>query len=328
MALNLYPMIFEDNYKHHIWGNVNRPEHNKVSDEEEGFSESWELSTHPNGPSVIANGDLAGKQLVNVFNENKAEILGEYADTFAEFPLLIKFLNTKTRPSVQVHPNDEQAQELEDYPYGKGELWYFLDKDQETFAVCGVKPGVTKDELKENSKNIFDYLGKYPIEKDSFFNLPPGAVHSPGEGCQFIEIQQSSDITYRIYDYDRLGKDGKPRELHLDKGIECIDLDYQPDTGDPKVLEENDHYVEAKIADQKYFEVNRVQVKDSIKESTNGGPVILIFIEGSATIEGAEDNLAVEQIETVLIPAAMDEVTIKGNCTYLKVTIPEALKAE
>lgn len=326
MSVKLYPMVFEDNYKHHIWGNVNRPEHNKVSDDEAGFSESWEISMHENGPSVIANGPFAGRKLVDVFNEYKEEILGQFSQTFDEFPILIKFLNTKTRPSVQVHPNDEQAKELEDYPYGKGELWYFTDRDAETFAVCGVKEGVTKKQLKEDSKNIFDYLEKYPVEKNSYFNLPPGTVHAPGEGCQFVEIQQSSDITYRIYDYDRLDKDGNPRELHLDKGIECISLDYKPDTGAPKVLDKCEAYVEEKIADQEYFAVNRVTVQTEKIEKTNDGPLMLVFIEGEAKVKSDGEDLSVQQIQSVFIPASIGEVKIIGNCTYLKCEIPEAIK--
>jgi mannose-6-phosphate isomerase len=194
--------------------------------------ESWEISAHPNGVCHVAGGPLDGTPLDEIVHRARAELLGaraarKYGDSF---PLLVKLVDVNSLASVQVHPNDEQAKRLEGYPWGKTEAWYIIQRAPDARFHIGLVPDVTPASFREalESGGLNQLLASSDAKPGDCILVPPGTVHAVGQGVLFLEIQQSSDITYRVYDWDRKDEHGKPRELHVDKAMQVIDFGARP----------------------------------------------------------------------------------------------------
>lgn len=194
--------------------------------------ESWEVSAHPNGISRVSGGTLDGTPLDELVQKAGADLLGprtyrKYGDNF---PLLVKLIDVNTIASVQVHPNDEQAQRLEGYPWGKTEAWYVIDRAPDAKFFIGLVPDVTPASFRESltSGTTRELLASPDVKPGDCILVPPGTVHAVGQGVLMLEIQQSSDITYRVYDWDRKDEKGKKRELHIEKALQVIDFDARP----------------------------------------------------------------------------------------------------
>ena len=219
------PFLLTPAGKDYLWGgNRLKTEFNKEIDLVP-LAETWECSTHPDGPSVIVTGRHAGKTLAELLKEHP-EYLGKHPGTEGELPVLIKFIDAKKNLSVQVHPDDDYARKYENGQLGKTEMWYVMDAAPDAQLVYGFNHDITKEQLRQSLKDgtVEKYLQKVKIQKDDVFFIEAGTVHAIGAGALIAEIQESSNLTYRLYDYNRVGKDGKLRELHIDKALAVANL--------------------------------------------------------------------------------------------------------
>ena len=218
----IYPMKLKPATKDYVWGGSRLKREWKKPAEGGVIAESWELSCHNDGMSVIENGEYAGMPLGELL-EHMPIYKGEKCEQFEFFPILIKLIDAKTNLSIQVHPSDEYALAHEGQ-YGKSEMWYIIDAEEGSGVYCGLKRAVGKDELEAALKGgkILDLLNFIPVKKGDSIYIPSGTVHAICGGLLICEVQQNSSLTYRLYDYDRVGKDGKKRELHIEKALQVV----------------------------------------------------------------------------------------------------------
>ena len=225
--MELYPLLFEPNLHPVVWGGDRLCAFKGLPPSAEPIGESWEVSAVPSSTSVVANGRYAGRSLVSVIDMAPADLLGRaVAERYhGQLPLLVKFIDAKKDLSIQVHPNDEMAQRLHG-KMGKSEMWYVIDALPGSFLYAGFKEEITPEQFREHISNntITDVLARHEVHPGDVFYLPAGRVHAIGAGILLAEVQQSSDVTYRIYDYNRPGMDGKPRELHTELAAQAIDF--------------------------------------------------------------------------------------------------------
>lgn len=293
--------------KDYLWGGRRLiTDYGKITDKEKA-AESWELSTHPDGESTVKDGKFAGMTLSEyIKNNGGAECIGSRAAGFDFFPILIKLIDAKDNLSIQVHPDDEYALRVEG-EYGKTEMWYIVDCEPDSYLYYGVNREVTKDEFRERIENntLLEILNKVPVKKGDVFFMPSGTIHAICSGILICEVQQNSNTTYRVYDYDRRGADGKPRELHIEKAIDVSQLT-------PSVIEDTkDSNVLAKC---EYFTVEKI-VCDGDAEFTvdNGCFRSLTVTDGNGTLTLNGITTSVTRGETVFIPAQTATVTLNGD---------------
>ena len=283
-------------------------------------SESWQISGVAGSETIVACGEHKEKTLNQLVKEQKEKLVGEenYKLFGNEFPLLIKFIDAKRDLSIQVHPNDEIAHK-HGKPRGKTEMWYALDCASEAKLYCGLKKKITPAEYKTMIDNdtITDALACYEVKEDDVFFIPAGRIHAIGGGCKVAEIQQTSDVTYRIYDYKRKDKDGNYRELHTEKAAESIDYTVLPNyrTAYQPVKNEG-----VQIADCPYF---TTAVYDLIEPMTLDYSeldsfVILIAVKGQGIIIADGEELDFAKGNTILLPATTGEVKVKGEIKFLE----------
>ena len=229
----MYPLKFRPILKSMVWGGEKIAPFKSISTDQHNIGESWELSGVKGNESVVANGEYAGKTISEMIREFKGSLIGKsnWEKTGEEFPLLIKFIDAKQDLSIQVHPDDELAARRHNGSKGKTEMWYVVDTDPGAHLMAGLKKAITPDEYVEevNNDTITDVLEDFSLQPGDVFFLPASRIHSIGSGSFIAEIQQTSDITYRIYDFGRLGLDGKPRELHTELAKDAIDYKVYPD---------------------------------------------------------------------------------------------------
>lgn len=308
----MYPIKFENIYYEKIWGGRDfqsfRP--NLV---EGNIGESWDVACHKNGMSVVSNGQYKGKKLDELIDLYGQKLLGNKCNS-KEFPMLVKLINSRDKLSVQVHPNDEYAEKHENQQ-GKTEAWYVVDSEPNSYLIVG-----TKDCDKETFKKAIEnnetekYLNKVNVKKGDCFLINSGLVHAICEGTIIAEIQQNSDITYRIYDY------GRPREIHVEQSLEVIDFDLNPVNLSDKKIDHLDGYSKGTLCECDYFTIEKYIVNQEVKDSSDEDRFsILTCVDGNgriATEEGFEEN--VNKGDSIFIPATMGRYTILGNVTYLK----------
>jgi len=301
----MYPLKMKPIFKDYLWGGTRLKEiYNKDIPFAIG-AESWEASVHPNGLSVIANGELAGKPL--------ADVVG------GDFPLLFKLIDARDNLSVQVHPNDDFAAKFENGSLGKTELWYVLEAEPGSQLVYGLKENVTKESFKSAIERgeVESQLQFVNVKKGDCFFIPAGLVHAIGAGILIAEIQQNSDTTYRVYDYKRVGADGKPRELHVDKSLEVIGFAGNlGDSVEPLVTKIDENIV-TKYASCEYFTFEKIEVKSSYDATVNNCE-ILFFADGEGEISGGEIVEKFSKGDTFVIPREVGNYEIRGNCVILK----------
>ena len=285
------------------------------------LAETWECSAHPNGPSIIANGEHKGKTLDALLREHP-EYLGDRVGD--ELPILIKLIDAKQRLSVQVHPDDMYARRHE-HQNGKAEMWYVLDAEPGARLVHGFSHPVTKEQLRQAvaTGTLSKHLQKVPVHKGDVFFISPGTIHAIGAGIVLAEIQENSDVTYRVYDYDRTDRDGKKRELHLDKALEILDLHMgeavkQP----PRTVHYYPGCSREVLGRCRYFETERIQVSMGFSFTvTDGSYQVLLCIDGRGGLEteGGRRPLRFAKGDCVFIPAGTGRCHVLGNTTLLKV---------
>ena len=228
----IYPFLFEPNLHTVVWGGERLCPYKGLPDASEPIGESWEVSAVKSSPSIVANGHYAGRDLISVISEQPEAILGKAVSEQyqGQLPLLVKFIDAKRDLSIQVHPDDAMAQR-EHGKMGKSEMWYIIDAKPGSYLYAGFSKSITPEEYKEHIRNntITDVLARHEVAPGDVFYLPAGRVHAIGAGIFLAEVQQSSDVTYRIYDYNRPGMDGKPRELHTELAAQALDYRVEAD---------------------------------------------------------------------------------------------------
>ncbi|MGM9759245.1 MAG: type I phosphomannose isomerase catalytic subunit [Parabacteroides sp.] len=309
----LYPFTFEPILKKIIWGGSDICPFKGITPVQEGIGESWELSHVEGNYSVVANGELKGQSLDDLIRTYGKQLLGEHVmEQFGTtFPLLIKFIDARDNLSIQVHPNDELAKERHN-SFGKTEMWYVVKAAPGATLYSGFSQQINADEYVKRVENntIMDVLQRYDVNEGDVFFLPAGRVHAIGSGCFIAEIQQTSNITYRIYDYNRKDASGKGRELHTELAKDAIDYTLYPDYRTHYKAHTN---ATVQLADCKYFTTNLIDLDTLMVRdfSALDSFVVYICMEGQASIRDNKDNeIFVHQGQTVLIPADTDVVTI------------------
>lgn len=310
----MYPLKFEPILKQTLWGGDRIIPFKHLNDTLPNVGESWEVSAVEGSESIVANGPDKGFTLPEMVRKYKEELMGEanYARFGNKFPLLIKFIDAKLDLSIQVHPDDTLAKKRHNC-FGKNEMWYVVDADKGAKLISGFSEQITPKEYKERVHNgtFAEVLQTCEIKPGDVFYVPAGRVHGIGAGAFVAEIQQTSDITYRIFDYNRKDKDGKMRELHTSQAIDAINFaDVQEDfrTNYDAVLNEP-----VEIVASPYFTTSVYDMTEEITcdYSELDSFVILICVEGECRIIDDEKNeLTVRAGETVLLPAATQELTI------------------
>lgn len=309
----LYPLTFKPILKSVIWGGSQICPFKGITPTEEGVGESWELSHVDDNFSVVAEGELANKSLDELIKEYGKELVGgKVMERFgSRFPLLIKFIDARDNLSIQVHPDDKLAK-VRHNSFGKTEMWYVIKADKGASLYSGFSQQIDKEEYVKRVENntIMDVLKKYDVSEGDVFFLPAGRVHAIGAGCFIAEIQQTSNITYRIYDYNRKDKNGNTRELHTELAKDAIDYTLYPDYRTHYKAHTN---ATVNLADCKYFTTNLIELDTVMVRDFEelDSFVVYICMEGSATLRDSNGyEIRIHQGQTALIPANNKTVAI------------------
>lgn len=305
-----------------IWGGTRLITEYGIQTDKDPAAEAWVLSCHPSGPSTVLNGEYAGKTLQEVYLADKS-ICGTKGEKYEFFPLLIKFIDAKRDLSIQVHPDDEYAMRVEG-EYGKTEAWYILDCDPDAELILGFNKDVTVEEFKKaaQSDEMMNICNRVKVKKGDVFFIESGTMHAICKGILLAEVQQNSNTTYRIYDYGRLGKDGKPRELHVDKAADVTKL-CPPTISDSSNKEAISYSgaTEKPLTSCELFTMSELKVDGEFSiQCGNDSFISLLCLNGNAEIIGKE-ALTVKKGESVFIPADYGKFSIKGNADFLKSTL-------
>ena len=315
-------MTFKPVYKDYPWGGTRIPETYHRDVPPGIYAESWEIADHQDGMSIVANGPLAGKTFREVLESDSLSIMGSRV-VGTKFPLLIKLIDARQKLSVQVHPNDETAAVFGGE--AKTEMWYLLG-DNDTQVYCGFQDGVTRKNFLQAVENgtCGETMHAIPVKKDNAVFVNGGQVHAIDEGCLILEIQQNSNTTYRIYDWDRMGNDGNPRELHIDQAINVIDWDESPNPQiKSELLVDTDNFKCWKVLQCNYFRLEKLVFSAPLEVPMDGTTFHALFItEGEAVIIWDDETMTSPAGTSILVPAALSAYTLTGNATALRITIP------
>lgn len=302
-------------YKDYIWGGTKIKEYFNRKVDMEKIAESWEVSANKDGLCKIKNSDLTLEELFQN-KEKRAKLFGTKAENLDKFPLLIKFIDAKDNLSVQVHPNDEYAKKYEN-DTGKTEMWYIIDCKEDAKLICGMKENVKQEDIADiiNQNKIKENLNEVPIQRGDVIYIPSGTVHAILGGILLCEVQQNSNLTYRVYDWDRVGKDGKPRELHIQKAIDVIDVNSKPQIKHTQ----NEECEVQHIVDSEYFKTDLLNVNGIYKDTSSKDTFYAIdVIEGEGKIVTNNENYNIAKGDSFIVPASLGEYKIEGNVKLLK----------
>lgn len=320
----LYPLKFQPILKERLWGGTKLGTHLGKALTSDITGESWELSGVEGDVSVVSNGKLAGTSLTELIDRNAADLLGhEVVRRFGkEFPILIKFIDAKQDLSIQLHPNDELAKKRHN-SFGKTEMWYVMDADEEANLIVGFNRDVTKEAYNKSLENdtLSELLNYEKVKEGDTFFINTGKIHAIGAGVLLAEIQQTSDITYRVFDFNRKDKAGDLRELHTELALDAIDYTRKDDFKVPYSKEQD------RVNDMvrcPYFNTNYLKLHSDFMQDLSGRDSFTIYmcVDGDAEIVNETGSATVKKGETVLIPANSDAVNLKTTgATLLEITI-------
>ena len=306
-------------YKDYLWGGHRlADEYNKAYDGEV-LAESWELSCHPDGLSKIGNGPYAGKTLKEYIETEGKEVLGANCRRFRDFPVLIKFIDAKQDLSVQVHPDNRYALKNEGQ-YGKTEMWYVVDAGTEAFLYYGFRKEISREEFAERVENdtLLEVLHAVPVQKGDILFIEAGTIHAIGKDILIAEIQQNSNVTYRVYDYGRVGKDGKKRDLHIEKALAV--------TNRVPILRGKNSYPH--VADCDYFTVDKLNLDGKMMNRMEGyvseesfASILILDGEGRVFCEGDKTGVTYRKGDSLFLPAGSGSYVVEGLCDALVTTI-------
>ena len=312
--MKLYPLLFEPNLHTVVWGGNQLRPYKGMEPTDEPIGESWEVSAVPTSTSIIRNGEYQGRDLISVIDENPEAILGRAVNEKyqGKLPLLVKFIDAKKELSIQVHPNDEMAMR-EHGKMGKSEMWYIIKAEEGAHLYAGFKQKISPYEYQKRVEDgsITEVLADHQVKAGDVFYLPAGRVHAICGGIMLAEVQQSSDVTYRIFDYNRPGMDGKPRELHTELAAQA--LDYHVEDNYRTEYEDNSNKA-VQIIDSPYFSVRVMTVSKSFHRDLKkyDSFIITMCIEGACTIKvrSTGDEILLKEGNSTLIPASIADYDI------------------
>lgn len=320
--MKAYPIKFEPILKERIWGGEKLINTFKKKSDKLNIGESWEISDVEGAVSVVSNGLLKGQTLKDLIINFKEEFLGyKVYERFGDnFPVLIKFIDAKTPLSIQVHPNNELAKERHN-SFGKNEMWYVMDVDKDAELIVGFNQKVDEEKYVKalNNGKVLDILNSEKTEKGDTFYIPTGRVHAIGAGIVLAEIQQTSDVTYRIYDYERTDAAGNQRELHTELALDAIDYNLYDNYKTTYQLKENES---SELVHSPYFKTDIIQLTSQLEKNYEklDSFVIYMCVEGSFTLECNNELMMVNKGETVLLPASIMAVKLSSEkATILEV---------
>lgn len=303
-----------------IWGGTRLITEYGIKTDKDPAAEAWVLSCHPAGPSTILNGEFAGKTLQEIYLADKS-ICGKKGEKYEFFPLLIKFIDAKGDLSIQVHPDDEYAMRVEG-EYGKTEAWYILDCEPGAELILGFNRNVTVDEFKKaaQSDEMMSICNRVKVKKGDVFFIESGTMHAICKGILLAEVQQNSNTTYRIYDYGRLGKDGKPRELHVDKAADVTKLcpPSIPDSS-KRETEKFDNATRSKLTSCDLFTMYELSIDGDYSSVSDADSFVsLLCLEGSGEVKSGNESLTMKKGESLFIPAGKGVFTVSGKIKLLE----------
>jgi mannose-6-phosphate isomerase len=322
--MSIHPLKFHPIVKERLWGGTKLKEVLNKPIESDITGESWEISTVPGDISVISNGSLKNTSLNSLIDTSPELLLGKsVVERFGkEFPILIKFIDAKQDLSIQLHPNDALAKKRHN-SFGKTEMWYVMDADAGSELIVGFNKNVTKEEYSASLEDdtLLNLLNYEPVKEGDTFFINTGKIHAIGAGVLLAEIQQTSDVTYRVFDFNRKDKEGNLRELHTEMALDAMDYEKKDDF---KVSYNTSLDNVGAMVDSPYFKTNFLNLTKDLNQETSSRDSFTIFmcVGGMATIETAEGKVDVQKGETVLVPALTNEIRIKTTgAKLLEVTI-------
>ena len=289
--------------KDYLWGGEKLRQDYGIQSQLHPLAEAWVLSCHPDGPSVVATGPLAGKTLPEYIQEKGPGCLGADCEKFTDFPILAKFIDAKGDLSIQVHPSNEYALAHE-HQFGKTEMWYVLDCEPGATLYYGFQHQISREEFQQRIQDntLTEVLNAVPVEKGDLFFIPAGTLHAIRKGIVVAEIQQNSNVTYRIYDYGRVGADGKPRQLHIQQALEVTQR--TPPQPDPDF--------HGHLAQCPYFTVDVMEGRFTL----DCGPesfVSVLVLEGTGALWEGDESMSLHKGESLFIPAGAGQCRLEGN---------------
>lgn len=328
-SLRTKPFLLKPVGKDYLWGGNRLNDDFSKGIDMQPLAETWECSTHPDGPSMVASGEFEGMLLTDVLKAHP-EYLGTHPRTDGELPILIKFIDAKKDLSVQVHPDDAYAMKYEQGSLGKTEMWYVLDASKDAKLVYGFHHDMDREVLQKSllEGTVEKYLQKIPVKKDDVFYIEAGTVHAIGAGALIAEIQENSNLTYRMFDYNRIDRNGKTRELHIDKALDVVDLKGSAAPRQPlRVLKYSKGCATEFLCRCKYFQVERQLINT---ERTRGladfrtdssSFQVLLCVDGCGILFGEQgEALNFFKGDCIFVPADSIAMKIHGKMQMLKVS--------
>ncbi|MGN0331766.1 MAG: type I phosphomannose isomerase catalytic subunit [Lachnospiraceae bacterium] len=305
--------------KDYLWGGRRLKEEYGIKYDQDILAEAWELSCHPDGPSYIVNGKYAGKTLQQYIDIEGKSVLGTHCRRFRDFPILTKFIDAKDNLSIQVHPDNRYALKNEGQ-YGKTEMWYVMDAGKDAFLYYGFKKEITKEEFEKRIKEdtLLEVLNAVPVQKGDVLFIESGTIHAIGKNILIAEIQQNSNVTYRVYDYGRVGKDGKKRDLHIEKALAV--------TNRVPIIKDKSCYPH--VADCDYFTVDKLNLDGKVMKKMEGNVseesfASILILDGKGTISDECEKIEFQKGDSFFLSAGSGSYTVEGFCDALITTIRE-----
>lgn len=304
-------LILEGNFLEKIWGGQRLKNEFAYPIEGENIGEYWAISAMESYPSIVTNGKLKGENLKDIY-KNHRELFGNLPEK--EFPLLVKIIDAKDDLSIQVHPDDQMAAKIEN-SLGKSECWYILNEN-ESSIIYGIKAKNKDQAIKLIDEEKWNELLKeVKVKKDDFFYVPAGTVHAIKKGCLILEIQQASDLTYRLYDYDRIDKDGKKRELHLEKSKEAIKIN---ELENKEKIEKFETYQKTELTANEFFQVRKYQIKSKTKLKRENPYLLEAVIEGSGKLIVDDETYPIKKGDFFILTNEVDDYYFDGEITVVE----------
>ncbi|MCP4140173.1 MAG: mannose-6-phosphate isomerase [Chloroflexi bacterium] len=325
MTKKLSPLLFTSVLKDYIWGGRNLEKLGRKLPKDGVIAESWDIAAHKDGTSLVENGDFAGYSLTQLQDELGLDLIGknsQWAHERGKFPLLIKLLDANRPLSVQVHPNDDYALKNEGNELGKTEMWVVLHAEPNAEVILGVKSDTTPELFAEaiQEGKLEPFLHHIPVKKGDHICVPAGSLHAIMDGLIIAEIQQNSNTTYRVYDWNRLGADGNPRPLHVDKALDVTNFaQVEPSLVEPLLISDEDGIRRSRLCENQYFITEKIEMDAgaSYRGFCSGATMeIWGVLEGQIRV----NDLTLNAVRFTLLPAALGEFTVKaeGKATLLR----------
>ena len=324
--MELYPLKFIPIYINKIWGGNKLKNDLNKNISQNNIGESWEVSTNKDKVSVVKNGIYKNDKLTDLIKKYPKELLGASYNKNTKFPLLLKIIDATKKLSVQVHPDDQLAKKLENGS-GKTEMWYVLDATPEAKLYIGLKQIENKEQLRQVIKEgkLENHLNEIDVSKGDFFFIPSGTVHAIGGGLMLVEIQQNSNTTYRLYDWNRVDDAGNSRELHLENGIKATNLNLNIKGNQVLLQKKTTEYKQEILCASEYFITNKINLKGTIPVQNKNFVLLTCIKNEGEIIYGDNKSENIKLGESVMLPANLKNVKLKGNMNLLKMYIPENL---